>query len=141
MALETITTLLSLVLIAVTVAFAVTVGHYRRRLEAVEEERDEEEFRRRSLATTYGKITEQFAPLLDAYPWDSQDFRFLGSPIDGVQFADDRVVFVEFKTNESSLSPTQSEVKRMVERGDVEWRTFRVDAEEGPDEESLDRWT
>lgn len=135
------TLLLSVALIAVTIAFAVTVGSYRRRLEEARQQRDEEESRRRSLATTYGQITEQFAPLIDAYPWDSEDFRFLGSPVDGIQFADDKVVFVEFKANEAGLSPTQSQIKRMVERGDVGWRTFRIDVEEGPDEEPLDRWT
>lgn len=135
------TLLLSVALVAVTIAFAVTVGNYRRRLQEARQARDEEESRRRSLATTYGQITEQFAPLIDAYPWDPEDFRFLGSPIDGIQFSDDQVIFVEFKANEAGLSTTQTRVKRMVERGDVAWRTFRIDTGESPDEEPLDRWT
>lgn len=134
------TLLLSVALVAVTVAFAVTVGTYRRRLQAAHEARDEEESRRRSLSTTYGQITEQFAPLIEAYPWDPQEFRFLGSPVDGVHFGDDQVIFVEFKANEAGLSPRQAKIKRMVQRGDVTWRTFRIDTGESPDEEPLDRW-
>ena len=60
---------------------------------------------RQSLSTRYGKTTEQFMPFMSDYPWNPQRFRFLGSPIDGVQFEDDRVILVEFKTASSRLSP------------------------------------
>ena len=47
---------------------------------------DEERSRRGSLASTFGRISEQWFPLTDAFPYDSRGFRFLGSPIDGIQF-------------------------------------------------------
>ena len=53
-------------------------------------------------------MTEQWLPLVDPYPWDPQNFRFIGSPIDGVQFEDDRVIFVEFKSGSSQLSAKQT---------------------------------
>lgn len=92
---------------------------------------DREESRQKSLSTTYGRITEQWFPLLHAYPYDPQDFRFLGSPVDGVQFEEDRIVFVEFKANKSRLSPKQRRIRRLVEEGHVYWEEFHF-AEDGP---------
>jgi predicted Holliday junction resolvase-like endonuclease len=89
----------------------------------------------KSLSTTYGRITEQWFPLMDAYPYDAQRFRFLGSPIDGVQFEDDRIVFVEFKANRSQLSPGQRRIKRLIADGQVYWEEFRFTREEQGDDE------
>jgi predicted Holliday junction resolvase-like endonuclease len=83
-------------------------------------------FSKKSLSTKYGKMTEQFIPFLDSYPYNEQDFRFIGSPIDGVQFEPDKVVLVEFKTAGSGMSKRQKEIKRLVEKGKVEFREFRL---------------
>ena len=48
-------------------------------------------------------MTEQFMPFVHNYPWDPGRFRFIGSPIDGIQFEEDRVIIVEFKTGSSTL--------------------------------------
>ena len=90
----------------------------------------DETFRRQSLSTTYGRITEQWFPLMDAYPYDPQNFRFLGSPLDGVQFEDDRIVFVEFKTNRSRLSDKQKKLKALIEDGYVYWEEIRFEDRE-----------
>ena len=86
----------------------------------------EARFRSRSLSSKYGKMTEQFIPFLDSYPYDEQNFRFLGSPIDGVQFEPDRVVLVEFKTAGSQLTKKQKEIRKLVEKGKVEFQEFRI---------------
>jgi hypothetical protein len=91
---------------------------------------DDETFRNRSLSTTYGRITEQWIPLSNRYPYDRQHFRFLGSPIDGVQFEEDRIVFIEFKANRSRLSDTQRRIKRLIEAGEVYWDEFHFTDEE-----------
>ncbi|GAB4455990.1 MAG: hypothetical protein OHK0029_13110 [Armatimonadaceae bacterium] len=85
---------------------------------------DDETFQRRSLSSTYGRITEQWFPLLDSYPYDAQDFRFLGSPVDGVQFNEDSIVFVEFKANKGRLSEKQRHIKTLIEEGHVYWEEF-----------------
>lgn len=121
-------TILAIAVIVLVIALVASVGSYRRRIQELEEARAAEEGRRRSLSTTYGRITEQVAPFLETYPYEARDFRFLGTPVDGVQFTDDKVVFVEFKANTSRLSPRQAKVKRLVEEGRVEWMTFRMDA-------------
>jgi predicted Holliday junction resolvase-like endonuclease len=82
---------------------------------------------KRSQSTRYGQTMEQFAPFLADWPWDPKGFRFLGSPVDGVQFTEDGVVFVEVKSASSRLSPLQQAIKRQVEDGRVSWEEVRLD--------------
>jgi len=83
--------------------------------------------RKQSLSTKYGKMTEQFMPFLKTYPYDENSFRFLGTPIDGVQFNDDGVVFVEFKTSDSRMSPKQKHIKELVEEKKVKFEEIRIE--------------
>lgn len=85
--------------------------------------------KKQSLSTKYGLMTEQFMPFLDMYPYDANSFRFLGNPVDGVQFNPDGVVFVEFKAGSSELTKQQKEVKRQVEEGKVCFKEFRINVE------------
>ncbi|PKK81602.1 MAG: endonuclease [Thermoplasmata archaeon HGW-Thermoplasmata-2] len=82
--------------------------------------------RKQSLSTTYGKITEQFAPFMAHYPYNPQNFRFLGTPIDGVQFNESEVVFVEIKSSKSKPSALQNRIRSLVEQGRVRWMEFRI---------------
>ena len=109
---------------------------------------DRERSRRGSMASTYGRITEQWFPLTDGFPYDSQGFRFIGSPIDGIQFAEDRIIFCEFKVNRSELSESQKRIRELVRQGRVEWQEFRFtdgcrlpDLEEEPSSRRLRRRT
>ena len=83
-------------------------------------------FQKKSLSSKYGKMTEQFIPFLESYPYDEQNFRFIGSPIDGVQFEQDKVVLVEFKTAGSTLTKKQRDIKDLVKKGKVKFEEFRV---------------
>ncbi|MBM3945406.1 MAG: hypothetical protein FJ317_07980 [SAR202 cluster bacterium] len=85
-------------------------------------------FGSRSMSTRYGQMTEQFMPFLNDYPWDPERFRFIGSPIDGIQFEDDRVIIVEFKTGGSTLSATQRRIRDQVRAGKVEFVELRLGA-------------
>ena len=85
-----------------------------------------EEFRKRSQSSRYGKLTEQFLPLVDSFPWDPGNFRFLGTPIDGVQFEDDRIILVEFKAANSQLSRRQRHIRDLVNDGKVGFELIRV---------------
>ena len=82
---------------------------------------------RRGDAVRRGFTTEQWLPLTESYPWDPRNFRFLGAPIDGVQFEDDRVVLVEFKSGRSRLSDRQLRIRDLVQSGRVEFREVRVE--------------
>jgi len=67
------------------------------------------------------KIPEQMAPWMKNYPYSIENFRFIGSPIDGVQFEDDQILFVEFKTDNTK----QNKIKKLVKEGKVKWFEFR----------------
>ncbi len=85
--------------------------------------------KKQSMSVKYGKMSEQFIPLLAIYPHDAQNFRFLGSPIDGVQFNDKGIVFVEFKAAGAKLSPMQKHIKELVNEKKVFFEEIRLPEE------------
>ena len=118
-------------LVGVAIAATLLVPWITRLQAALQEERT----RRGSLASTYGRISEQWFPLTDAFPYDSRHFRFLGSPIDGIQFEEDRIIFCEFKANRGDLSEGQRRIRDLVRERRVEWQEFRF-VEGGPPPEA-----
>ena len=80
----------------------------------------------KSQAAKYGKISEQFMPFIKDYPYNPENFRFIGTPIDGIQFEKDRIIFMEFKTSNSSLSKKQRNIKRLIEKKKVEWKEYKL---------------
>jgi predicted Holliday junction resolvase-like endonuclease len=81
---------------------------------------------RKSSEVRLGRISESLAPFLDGWPWDPNSFRFLGNPIDGIQFNQDELIFVEIKTGKSRLSASQKWIKDLVLNGKVSFATFRI---------------
>ena len=71
-------------------------------------------------------MSEQFFPFLEKYSYDPQNFRFIGSPVDGVQFEDDKIVFVEFKAGSSNLSEKQKRIKDIIEKKKVKFEEIRI---------------
>ena len=110
------------VVVGLSVALALSLAGAMQLYRRLKEER----FRKRSLSSKYGKLTEQFLPLVDRFPWDPSNFRFLGTPIDGVQFEDDRVILVEFKAGNSQLSKLQRHIRDLVNDGKVDFEVIRV---------------
>ncbi len=83
-------------------------------------------FSKQSQSVKYGQLTEQWIPFSGKFPFSSQNFRFIGKPIDGLCFEDDKVVFVEFKSNTSGLSQTQRKIKELIENKKVEWFELKI---------------
>lgn len=81
---------------------------------------------KKSSEVRLGRIGEQMAPFFQSWPFDPNGFRFLGNPIDGIQFTDDAVVFIEIKTGKARLTDSQKTVKRLVKEGKICFATFRV---------------
>ncbi|MCH2311042.1 MAG: endonuclease [SAR202 cluster bacterium] len=81
---------------------------------------------RQSQSTKYGQITEQFMPWSSNFPYDPAKFRFIGSPIDGIQFEEDKVVLMEFKVATSQMTSLQRHIKRLVEEGKVTFEEIRL---------------
>lgn len=86
----------------------------------------EERWSKRSLAVKYGKKSEQFMPFLNDYPYDADRFRFIGNPIDGIQFEEDKIIFVEFKTGDALLNQNQKRIKEIVDKKRVEFKEFKI---------------
>ncbi|HUR70293.1 MAG TPA: Holliday junction resolvase-like protein [Candidatus Thermoplasmatota archaeon] len=122
---------LTMMVIALVLALVIVVRVYHDKVARLEERLASVESSKQSLSTVYGRITEQWAPFMAGYPHDPRQFRFLGSPIDGVQFEEDKIVFVEFKANGSQLTPRQAAIKRLVQDGRIEWLEFRLSERAG----------
>ncbi len=74
----------------------------------------------------FGRIFEQYAPFTKNFPTkDLSKFIFLGKPIDGIIFGEDKITFVEIKTGKSVLSENQLRVKNQIEQGDIEFKEVR----------------
>ena len=84
----------------------------------------------KSTLVKHGMSFEQLFPFMKNYPFDSRNFRFIGTPVDGISFENDRVVFVEFKTGKANLSDLQKKIKNLVQRKRVEWKEVRESNEE-----------
>ncbi len=98
-----------------------------------EEERIRRDAATRSGRTLSGKTLEKLVPFLDEFDYDPHDVRWLGDPIDLVVFDGlsagknpEQIVFVEVKSNESKLSPTQNKIKELIEGKKVKWDEFRI---------------
>ena len=63
---------------------------------------------------------------MESYPYDYNKFRFIGNPIDGIQFNEDEIIFMEFKGGKSQLSEKQRNIKDLVKDKRVYWEEFRI---------------
>ncbi len=120
-------TLPALLVYAVLLLFVVAIfllRQLRRDHIRLQSELESLRFAKQSQSTKYGKLSEQFMPFLDHYPYNPQSFRFIGTPIDGIQFQDDKIIFMEFKTGGSQLSALQRQIKSLIQAGQVEWAEF-----------------
>ena len=82
---------------------------------------------KKSAEVRLGKIGENMAPFMRGWPYDANNFRFLGHPVDGIQFTDDEIIFIEIKTGKSRLSKSQKKAREIIRKGNVSFATFRVD--------------
>ena len=80
---------------------------------------------KRSGEVKHGKAWEEFVPFLKSFPYDKERFKFIGDPIDGIVFEDNRIAIVEIKTGSSKMSAKQKRVQELVELGRVEFKELR----------------
>ncbi len=79
-----------------------------------------------SQSVKYGKTMEQWAPFLEDFPYSYEKFKFIGDPIDGIIFDDNKIIFCEIKSSSSSLSQKQKKIKKLVEDKKIDWLEFRI---------------
>jgi predicted Holliday junction resolvase-like endonuclease len=116
-----------ILLLLVILILSVLLAYFFKEFSLLKSKFEDLKFSKQSQSIKYGQLTEQWIPFSEKYPYNSQNFRFIGKPIDGVSFEDDKIVFVEFKTNTSQLSESQKKVKELVRNKKVEWFELRVD--------------
>ena len=79
-------------------------------------------FSLRSAYVKFGKTFEQFAPFTKNFTQEEKNgFIFLGCPLDGIIFGEDKIKFIEIKTGASQLSAKQEKIRKMIEDGKVEF--------------------
>jgi len=117
------------ILLVVVFLLIIVIALYtrsRKRSIELELQLDDVLSKKQSLSTKYGRMTEQFMPFMQDYPYSPGGFRFIGSPIDGVQFEKDKIIFVEFKAGTHAMTNVQKEIKELVDKGKVEFKEFRI---------------
>jgi len=80
----------------------------------------------RSNEVRRGITTEQWIPFLSQYPWNPSNFHFIGNPIDGIQFEEDKVILIEFKSGNSKLSLKQKSIKKLIENKQCEFKEIHL---------------
>ncbi|MFH1607576.1 MAG: Holliday junction resolvase-like protein [archaeon] len=89
----------------------------------------------KSRAVLSGLFSEQLAPFLPDFNYNPTECRFIGKPIDFICFRGldkkdvDEVVFVEVKSGNSKLSPTEKKLKEAIDKKKVRWEEYRVSKE------------
>ena len=105
-----------IILIAILIAV-----YFYYKYKSLKQDFDELSFTYKSMYVKHGKVSEQLFPFMKDYPYNPGNFRFIGSPIDGINFEDDKIIFIEFKTGNSKLTEKQRKVRDLVERKKVSW--------------------
>ncbi|MBI4210499.1 MAG: endonuclease [Candidatus Diapherotrites archaeon] len=117
---------LFLAVVIATLALFAVVLYLLARLSSLESALSILQFSKASQSVKYGKMTEHFMPFTKDFPFSPENFRFIGNPVDGIVFEDDRIVFAEFKAASSQLSQKQRRIRELVEKGKVEWFEQRL---------------
>lgn len=94
-----------------------------------EEQYDKLLGQKKSSETRLGQISEQIAPFLSDYPFDSKQARFIGDPIDLISFSEDKITFIEVKSGESQLTKRQRQIRDMIKEGKVDFMIYRIKGE------------
>ena len=87
---------------------------------------------KRSRAVLGGQFSEQLAPYLPDFPYNPNEARFIGKPIDFIVFRglDEKepseVIFVEVKSGKSRLSSQENKLKNVIENKKVSWEEYRI---------------
>jgi len=105
---------------------AKVVNIQRKRVSRAKENEETQKSLTKSQRTKHGQMWEQLIPFSKDFPYDPQEFTFLGSPIDGIQFENNKIVLIEFKTGKANMTKRQRHIKKLVDKGKVEFNLIRV---------------
>ena len=118
--------ILSIIILLILIILLLSQSYYKNKISTLQKNLTKTTSDKISLSTKYGQISEEFFPLEQSYPYNSKDFKFLGNPIDGIQFNDDKIILVEFKTNTSKLSTKQRHIRDLINNNQVEFELIEA---------------
>lgn len=83
---------------------------------------------KKSSETKMGMVSENILPILSQFPYDSQNLRHLGSPIDYIyfDFENAELIFLEVKSGNAQESKRQKIVKNAITAGKVFYEEVRI---------------
>ena len=106
---------------------------YSREWKMQEEGRIRKDAIAKSEAVIRGKVTEHLIPFFPDFPYNPQDARFLGTPVDfivfdGLSSGDVKsVIFVEVKSGKTpALSSRERKVRDCIQAGNVRYETIHI---------------
>lgn len=117
--------ILTLILFIVCIILIIILKNLKNRYNFQQEIHENLKHDYKSMHIKHGKSFEQLFPFMDNYPYDYRNFRFIGDPIDGLSFEDNKIVFIEFKTGSSNLTEKQKKIRYLIENGKVEWKEVK----------------
>ena len=118
--------ILSIIILLILIILLLSQSYYKNKISTLQKNLTKTTSDKISLSTKYGQISEEFFPLEQSYPYNSKDFKFLGNPIDGIQFNNDKIILVEFKTNTSKLSTKQRHIRDLINNNQVEFELIEA---------------
>tara|TARA_B100001167_G_scaffold110523_1_gene67874 strand:+ start:1068 stop:1454 length:387 start_codon:yes stop_codon:yes gene_type:complete len=118
--------ILSITILLILIILFLSQSYYKNKISTLQKNLTKTTSDKISLSTKYGQISEEFFPLEQSYPYNSKDFKFLGNPIDGIQFNEDKIILVEFKTNKSKLSTKQRHIRNLINNKQVEFELIEA---------------
>ena len=118
--------ILSITILLILIILLLSQSYYKNKISTLQKNLTKTTSDKISLSTKYGQISEEFFPLEQSYPYNSKDFKFLGNPIDGIQFNNDKIILVEFKTNTSKLSTKQRHIRNLINNKQVEFELIEA---------------
>lgn len=86
----------------------------------------------KSRAVLSGQFSEQLSPYLPNFPYNPNEARFVGKPVDFIVFRgmDEKdiseIVFVEVKSGDSKLSSQERKVRDAIKSKKVSWEEYRI---------------
>lgn len=125
-------------LAAIIIAYKIGIklGHYQRNKHwEAELPNHRKDAINRSRAVLGGQFSEQLAPFLPNFPYNPNECRFIGKPIDLIVFKGmnekniEEVKFIEVKSGNSKLTPQERKLKEAIENKRVTWEEYRIPRE------------
>ena len=118
--------ILSIIVLLILLILFLSQSYYKNKISKLQANLKKTTSDKMSLSTKYGQISEEFFPLEQSYPYNSKNFKFLGNPIDGIQFNEDKIILIEFKTNSSKLSTKQRHIRNLINDKQVEFELIEA---------------